>query len=189
VYSYLGHQGAASPPSACDLDETAVTLNVMSKSFGLGGLRIGWIATRNAKVRKAISAFKDYTTICNSAPSEFLAVLGLRSRDTILARNRAIIDSNMALLQTFFKEFEDRLQWIAPRHGPIAFPSLRDGSSANVFCAKLRTEVGVLALPGSVYGPSYSANFRIGFGRAKLPQALERVADYLRRGRAARTKV
>jgi aspartate/methionine/tyrosine aminotransferase len=43
----------------------------MSKTFGLAGLRIGWIATRNRELYRRLAAFKDYTTICNSGPAEF----------------------------------------------------------------------------------------------------------------------
>jgi aspartate/methionine/tyrosine aminotransferase len=65
-------------PALADINERAVSLGVMSKTYGLAGLRIGWIATRNASLFHELAAFKDYTTICNSAPSEFLATLALR---------------------------------------------------------------------------------------------------------------
>ena len=53
----------------------------MSKSFSLPGLRVGWLATRDAGLLAAIAAFKDFTTICGSAPSELLALMGLRDRE------------------------------------------------------------------------------------------------------------
>ncbi len=47
----------------------------MSKSFALAGLRIGWLATKNNGLFKELAAFKDYTTICSSSPSEILAIM------------------------------------------------------------------------------------------------------------------
>ncbi len=58
-------------PAVADINDRAVSLGVMSKTFGLAGLRIGWVATRNTRIFNEMAAFKDYTTICNSAPVSF----------------------------------------------------------------------------------------------------------------------
>jgi aspartate/methionine/tyrosine aminotransferase len=75
----------------------AISLWGMSKSFALPGLRIGWLALRDRRLRDAIIAYKDYTTICSSAPGELLAAIALDHREAILARSRALIESNLAL--------------------------------------------------------------------------------------------
>src|SRR3546814_19709697 len=67
VYRELEHDPADRLPAACDLYERAVSLGVMSKPYGLPGLRIGWIATKDAAIYDAMAAFKDYLTICNRA--------------------------------------------------------------------------------------------------------------------------
>ena len=86
VYRGLEYDPADSLPSACDINPNAVSLGVMSKSFGLAGLRIGWIATRDSAVYSQMTELKDYTTICSSAPSEYLSELALRHRQQIIAR-------------------------------------------------------------------------------------------------------
>ena len=58
---------------------------------------------------------KDFTTICSSAPSEALAIIVLRSRDTILARNRSMIETNKALLRAFFERHKTKFAWHEPR--------------------------------------------------------------------------
>lgn len=166
-------------PSFADINPRAVSLGVMSKTYGLPGLRIGWIATRNEALFRDIAAFKDYTTICSSAPSEFLATLALRHRVPIVERNVRIIRDNLDLLDTFFGEYPDLFRWQRPKAGPIAFPSLLRGSVAG-FCDDLVRKTGVLLLPGTLYGPAYNA-FRIGFGRKNLPEALERFREHLAR--------
>ena len=164
-------------PALADINETAVSLGVMSKAYGLAGLRIGWIATRDEKRFEALAAFKDYTTICNSAPSEFLATIALRHSTAIVERNLRIIDENLDRLDTFFQSRKERFAWQRPKAGSIAFPALLD-ETADRFCADLLASSGVLLLPGTLYG-NYPNAFRVGFGRKNLPTALERFEAYL----------
>lgn len=164
-------------PAMADLNERAVSLGVMSKTYGLAGLRIGWVATRDEELLNRLAAFKDYTTICNSAPGEFLATLALRHADTIAERNLEIIRGNLDQLDQFFESHTPMFAWKRPKAGSIAFPRLLQ-DSVDVLCADLVERAGVLLLPGTLYGPDYNA-FRIGFGRKNLPQALDRFDAYI----------
>lgn len=137
-------------PAACDINERAVSLGVMSKTYGLPGLRIGWIATHNAELCAKMAQLKDYTTICSSAPSEFLAELALRHRRTLVQRNRDMLLSNIAVLDGFFARHAEQFAWIRPRAGAIAFPRLL-GEDVESFCHALVTAASVLLLPGTVY--------------------------------------
>ena len=168
VYRFLEF-GTDRFPSMTDFSDTAVSLGVMSKSFGLAGLRIGWVSSRNRDVLNRMAAFKDYTTICNSGPSEILAGTALRRRNRILETNRRIIADNLPRLERFMKKWEDRFDWTPPQGGPICFPRLRHGSASDEFCRQVREGAGVLLLPGRVYGAAFSAHFRMGFGRRDLP--------------------
>ena len=164
-------------PSFTDLNARAVSLGVMSKTYGLPGLRIGWLTTQDKKLFDELASFKDYTTICNSAPSEFLAMLALRNGPKIIDRNLQIIRTNLDLLDAFFASHEDNFRWDRPKAGSIAFPLLLKGN-VDTFCADLVAQAGVLLLPGTLYGDAFSA-FRVGFGRKNLPDALERLAHFL----------
>ncbi len=177
VYRGLEHEPGDLLPSMTDLNERAVSLGVMSKTYGLAGLRIGWIATRNVPLYRSLAAFKDYTTICSSGPSEFLADLALRHRGPIVERNLGIIRANLDLLDDFFGSYPDLFRWSRPRAGSIAFPGLLCGS-VDQFCADLLQQAGVLLIPGTVYRPEFNA-FRIGFGRADLPTGLERFEGFI----------
>ena len=149
----------------------------MSKTYGLAGLRIGWVATRNKELFGALSAFKDYTTICNSAPSEFLASLALRHRDSIVKRNLEIIRENLGMLGSFFSRHQDAFAWYEPKAGPIAFPRYL-GESVKQFCDELVRHTGVLLLPGTVYSEDYNC-FRVGFGRRNMADCVERLEQFL----------
>ena len=57
-------------PAMADGYEKGISLNVMTKSFGLAGLRIGWLASKDVGLLQKANSYKMYTLICNSAPSE-----------------------------------------------------------------------------------------------------------------------
>ena len=164
-------------PAACDFGEHAVSLGVMSKTYGLPGLRIGWIATRNAEIYGKMAALKDYTTICNSAPSEFLAELALRHRDALAERSLEIITDNLKVLDQFLDRHAALFAWQRPQAGSIGFPRLL-GEDVEAFCEALVKSVGVLLLPGTLYEDDGN-HFRIGFGRKNMPEAIERLEDFL----------
>ncbi|MBT8369195.1 MAG: aminotransferase class I/II-fold pyridoxal phosphate-dependent enzyme [Deltaproteobacteria bacterium] len=179
VYRESEYRQADRLPAACDLAEHTVSLGVMSKTYGLAGLRIGWIATHNANIYDRMAVLKDYTTICNSAPSEFLAELALRHREKLVARNLAIITGNLALLDQFFARHSDRFAWRRPQAGAIGFPRLI-GEDIDDFCQDLVEKAGVLLLPGTLYDDPGN-HFRIGFGRKNFPDALARWEKFLGR--------
>lgn len=177
VYKYLEYD-QESLPWACDIYDYAVSLGVMSKSFGLPGLRIGWIATRNKSIYQAMASYKDYTTICNSAPSEYLAALAIRHRAAILEGNRSLITKNLQMLDRFFQRHEDQFTWLRPSAGPIAFPAFKKPTSATRYAEKLVEQTGILLLPGRCYDHD-DRHFRIGFGRANFAEVLARWEEWL----------
>jgi aspartate/methionine/tyrosine aminotransferase len=169
VYRELEHDAATRLPAACDVDARAVSLGSISKSYGLPGLRLGWLVTRDASLREAIMRLKDYTTICSSAPSEVLTAVALRNRHTLLERNLGIVERNLPLLEEFFARHADTFEWVCPGAGPIGFPRVNGVEDVGRFCERL-ADRGVLLLPGSVYDEP--DHVRVGFGRANLPEAL-----------------
>ncbi|GBF97388.1 aspartate aminotransferase [Raphidocelis subcapitata] len=197
MYWQLEPSPAARLPPAAALYEKAVSLCGVSKSWGLPGLRIGWIATRDAALLARVAALKDYTTICSSAPSEVLALIALRATETLTSRARALVAANTALAARFFDRWRALFDWAPPAAGPIAFPRVKlDAARAlaapgskpiagvDEFCEAAVEEAGVLLLPGSIYdhGPSSQrGHFRLGLGRKATPAALEAFDAWLRR--------
>lgn len=182
VYRFLEYGVSEPPRPACDLYERAVSLGVMSKSLGLAGLRVGWVASRDKAALSAMAAVKDYTSICGSAPSEFLAALALRHREVILDRQRALTVANLDLLEAFMTRHTHLFDWVRPTGGPIAFPRLGTGQDAESFCEEVLSGSGVLLLPGRLYGDAWKAHMRLGFGRADFAQGLDALESFLRRG-------
>jgi aspartate/methionine/tyrosine aminotransferase len=181
VYRDLEFDPADRLPAAAEASPRGVSVGVMSKSFAMAGLRIGWLATRDRDLLARCAAFKDYTTICSSAPSEVLALIGLRARDVVLARSRGIVAANLERLDAFFDAWSDRFTWVRPRAGSIGFPRLTvPGVSIDTWAAELVEAEGVLLLPGSQFGVGGN-HFRLGFGRTDMPVALDRLEAFATR--------
>ena len=177
VYRESEYDSSARLPAACDLGDYAISLGVTSKTYGLAGLRVGWIATKNKKIYEKMASLKDYTTICNAAPSEFLAEVAMRNRQKLIERNLGIIKQNLEVIDSLFARHANLFSWVRPRAGSMAFPRYL-GGNVDKFCDELVRRAGVLLLPGSVYDDSHN-HFRLGLGRKNLPQAVQRVDEYL----------
>jgi aspartate/methionine/tyrosine aminotransferase len=174
VYRFLEHKPRDLLPAAADLG--GVSLGVMSKSFGLAGIRIGWLATRDKELRERIVEFKHYLTICSAGPSEILATIALRARDTVLSRSRRIVEANLPILDDFIARHE-AFSWTRPRGGTIGLIELA-GGDIDALAREVADTEGVMILPASVF--DWPANaFRVGYARAGMPQALERFERFI----------
>jgi aspartate/methionine/tyrosine aminotransferase len=179
VYRFLEYKPENRLPAACEVYENGVSLGVMSKAFGLAGLRLGWVACRNRDILKKMAELKDYTTICTAAPSEFLASLALRHHDTILNRNRELIAGNLDLLRAFMRQNSKCFSWQEPLAGPVAFPCVNFAQASDDFCADLLKNQGVLLAPGRLFAAGV-AHVRIGFGRRDFQAGLQRLEAYMK---------
>jgi aspartate/methionine/tyrosine aminotransferase len=172
-------------PQAADLSASALSLGVLSKAYGLPGLRIGWIACRDRELLGRLERAKHYTTICCPAPSEVLALIALRARDRILDRNRRIVAGNLPVFGAFFDRFRGLLEWDPPQGGCVCFPGYLGADGVEAMCASLVESEGVLLLPASIFGSALTVTpadrFRIGLGRRDAPDALERWGAWLER--------
>ena len=171
MYRYLSYDGVPVLTSVADDYERGVSLFGLSKTFSLPGLRIGWLATRDAELLARLAQFKDYTTICASAPSEILAIMAIRDSNWIIERNIEIITGNIAAFDDFVGVHADRVRWTRPRAGSVAFPELLGGRVDEL--ARVAVEDHeLMILPASVYNYPHN-NFRVGLGRKDFPEALD----------------
>lgn len=178
MYRGLEHGSALRLTPACELSDRAVSLSGLSKAYGLAGLRTGWLATRDSDLLARCQALKDFTTICASAPGELLAIAALRARDTIQAGCRAVVSRNLSLAEDFFASRPGLFAWVRPDGGSTAFPRWQGGGPVEAFCQSAVERAGVMIVPASLFqhpGP----HFRVGLGRANLPQVLAALDAFL----------
>lgn len=169
-------------PHAADLAPNVVTIGDMTKPYGLGGLRIGWLASRRRDILEAASALKDYTTMCAAGPSEYLSAIALNHKKKILARNVGIAVENIALFDGVVKDSGSRLSWVRPRGGYTGFVSLNvPGMTARELALRLIKQKDVLILPGDVFGDEGKFRIGVGTGRDEFVRGVGALADFVSR--------
>ncbi len=178
MYRYLEVEPGTTLPAACELYERAFSLFGLSKSFGLPGLRIGWLASKDSEALRRVSVLKDYTTICSSAPSELLAIIALRNKERIFRQQLERVRKNLTVLDAFFNQYQDHFSWERPKGGSICFPRMLLVENTYTFSEQLVAEAGIMLAPSRVfqYGDHH---VRIGFGRDNLPLVVEHFTRYL----------
>jgi len=188
IFNGLGPSGTQHLPYIADLYERGLSLGVMSKSYGLPGLRIGWIACQDHDLLSRMERLKHYLSICNSGPSERLAKIALLHRDKILARNCAIVDQNLPKWDAFFARHPDLFDWRAPDGSCMAYPRYKGHEGVEEFARSLVEESGVLVLPATIYsstlGDTPTDRFRIGLGRRGLDEGLAAMETHIMRNRS-----
>ncbi len=176
-------------PQMSTLYNKALSLGVMSKALGLPGLRIGWLASQSKEVLTLIGNYKHYLSICNSGPSEVLALMGLRCQEKILSRIHGIIAQNLVVIDDFMIEFGDLFVWNPPVAGCIGLMHMKGDADIDHF-AKAMLESGIMILPGYLF-PSNNPNsttrnsFRFGFGRSNFKEAMQAFSESIRKYRGS----
>jgi aspartate/methionine/tyrosine aminotransferase len=179
IYRGLPLDGRAEAPSVADLSARAVVVNSVSKTLGLPGLRVGWLATRDAATLDAVRSFRMYQNSYIGAPTEFLAALALRHADAILAENLALARENFAALGAFIARNADRFSWVPPRGGVVAFPRWLGAEPTSVLSDRLLRDHGLVLAP-SAYFAGGERHVRIGFGTVGATAGLALLEGALR---------
>ena len=184
IFNGLGPTGTEHLPFIADIYERGLSLNVMSKSYGLPGLRIGWIACTDSDVIAKMERMKHYLSICSSGPSERLAKIAVNNRNKLLARNCSIVDENLPKWEAFFARYPDLFDWRRPDGSCMAFPRYTGAEGVEQFTRTLLEESGVLLLPSTIYrselGPTPNDRFRLGYGRKGLDEGLAALEAHVR---------
>ncbi len=165
-------------PPICDVYKKGISLWGTSKTFGLAGLRIGWLVSQDLKFLHSVVSYKDYLSICNSAPSEILSIIALNHFDKFLLPNIQKIKSNIRLFDDFYKKHKQINGFIPPKAGSTAFVKLNIENSSLDFSNKMVEEAGIMTVPAEMF--EYVGKYiRIGFGRKNFSEALVEFDVYL----------
>ncbi len=158
------------PPLAATLSEQVISVSSISKAYGLPGLRVGWIITRNKALMEIFLAAKEQIFICNSVLDEEVAFHFLQDEKRWLSRTRAHVAENFAQVERWMAS-NDALEWVKPEGGAVCFPRFREnaGIDAVKFHERLFREHATYVGPGHWFGMN-DRYMRIGFG---WPSAVE----------------
>ena len=159
------------PPSATTFGPRFVVTSTLTKAFGLGGLRLGWVVAA-PDVLERIKAVKDYASICPNRISEELAVWALSRKAGFLARAKRICDANRPVVRAWLDR-NPNVECVLPDHGNLCFP--RMPVSVDELADRLKEQYRVVIAPGRFFGEG--EHFRVGYGERKetLEKGMERV--------------
>ncbi len=167
VYRGIDQEGSGTTASVADLYERGISTGSMSKAFSLAGLRLGWVVGPETLLERVV-VHRDYNTISIGMIDDALAALALEHAETILARNRSLVRSNLTILSNWL-DGEDRVGWTRPLGGTITLLRYDADLSSRDFCVGLvEGPGGVMLTPGSAL--DMEGHVRIGYANA--PEAL-----------------
>ncbi|MDC1090525.1 pyridoxal phosphate-dependent aminotransferase [Emcibacteraceae bacterium] len=166
--------------SMAELTKYGLSLSTMSKPWGGGGMSIGWIVSKNKSIIEKLLKAQHMFAVSVSRAGEIQAMMAIKSREKIIARNMNIISENIALLDEMFEKYDDLLEWERPKAGGTAFVKFKGNLTGTELSLQL-LEKGIL-----VFGPDiFDCNeeleqyFRIGFSRSTMPEALKAFTKFL----------
>lgn len=174
------------PPLAATLSDRAISVSSLSKTYGLPGIRIGWIVTRAPALQELFLAAKEQVVICNSVVDEEIAFRFLQRRASVLPAIRERIATNFRTIKAWIGS-QRALEWVEPTGGVVCFPRFRADFPVDVdrFYEVLNGELKTWVGPGHWFEES-RRSMRIGFGwpkPAELAQGLENVTIAAERAR------
>lgn len=184
VYRLIDRNPAYRLPCVADVYERGVSIDALSKSMGLPGLRVGWMACRDPAVIARATELKQVASLCLAGPSEVLGLIALGASETLLTRNRAIAIRNLIELERLLADHEAQFDWTRPDGGVVGYVRYRGPGGVESFATWLAREAGVLVLPASVWRSGLVSlpedRFRVGFGRRNCPSAYDAWRDAMR---------
>ena len=165
--------------SIVDLYEKGISVSSMSKVFSLAGLRLGWIATHDEALRKALLSHRDYNHISCGMFDEALAAVALQHSDIILERNRGIVRENLAVLDAWVQS-EPRIHYQKPRAGTTALVYYDYAPDSYAFCTRMYHETGAFVTPGDCFEQPKSMRIGYASDAQTLKEGLAAISAFLR---------
>ena len=175
---YLESVFETRPPPAATLSDVFVSTNSLTKTWGLAGLRCGWVIAP-PEVAASIRRTRDVVDAVGSFPSDAIAAVAFDQIERLLERSRGILGANASCLRDVI-EGSDRVEWVRPAGGPVGFPRLAGVEDTDPFVQWLLGERGVGVVPGRFF--EEPAHFRVAVGGEPggVAAALGRLADGIR---------
>jgi aspartate/methionine/tyrosine aminotransferase len=192
VYRQTTRDPAAQAVPIAENYERGVSVNALSKGFGLPGLRVGWVASRDAALLRRIIAAKALLSSCLSTPSELLAEVALREEPRLVGAARAIGKTNRRDLDALLDRFPGVFEPDPPRNLAFAFPRFRGREGAMSFARRVAMEAGVVLLPSGLWRSRLAAvpedGLRIALGQQAVPLGLQALSAFLQTRSMMRTR-
>ena len=174
--TYRELQVGTLPPLGASRSKRVISVSSLSKAYGLPGIRLGWLVTRDAALRQTLLAAKEQIVITGSVVDETIGYEAVRRRDEVLAPIRARSAAALALTRRWMAG-QDTFEWHEPRGGVVGFPRVRPGVELDMdrFYTHLFQDYGTIVGPGHWFEQS-DRSFRLGYGWPTIERLEEGLA-------------
>lgn len=161
-----------SPRTSFHLGNEFVVTSSLTKTFGLSGLRCGWIFAE-PELAQRMWLLNDLFAATPVHAGERMSVVAFKQLAEIGERAKALLDRNRSLLNAFLNNREE-LETVRAEFGTVMFPRVRNGN-ADGLCRLLREKYETSVVPGAFF--ELPAHFRIAMCVATdiLETGLERI--------------
>ncbi len=151
-------------PGAASLSDKVISISSMSKSYGLPGIRTGWLACRDNSIIDDVLAIREQLTITNSSISEEIAVQVLRKKEEYISRALEHVHRNLSMVNQWIGSMA-MIEWIKPEAGVVAFPMIiTEGFHDPEKVYRLLAEkYKTFVIPGRCFEMD-NKHFRLGYG-------------------------
>jgi aspartate/methionine/tyrosine aminotransferase len=166
-------------PTAFHLADNVIVISSLTKVFGLGDIRCGWVLAE-PELAKSMRRIIDYMNVEGVFLGEEIAYLAFGRLDEIKRKNRKWINQNRSMLRDFISR-EKALSWVEPAEGVVCFPRLETPLiNGDILAELLRSKHDTAVVPGSFF--EQPQHFRLGFGVSPdtLAAGLENIRKVLR---------
>ena len=180
IYAGLPTGSTDGLSNLADRHDRVISLDGISKTLGLPGLRLGWMAARDPALLEPIRAARILFNAYVPTPVNFLTNLALRHQDQILARNSSILAKGKQAAATFMVRHGSFFEWTEPRAGVLSFPRWTGPGGTSALSQRLLDEAKLVCAPSLCFDAG-DQHFRVGLARRSLPEALDRLDTFLER--------
>lgn len=178
IYSCLPHDGLNEPYRLVEHYERAISIHGLSKTFGLPGLRVGWMTSRDTplmdRIRDDARLFNCYVP----APVDYLARHALRHEKTLLARNARIVQHNLVAAKAFFARNSSLFHWKPPMAGVLSFPRWLGVGGTRAMSQQLLEQASLTLIP-SYCLEAGDEHVRLSVSGRNFDKGLARLEEYL----------
>lgn len=166
-------------PFSASLSENVIAVSSLSKAYGLPGIRIGWIVTKNKKLQELFLAAKEQIYICNSVVDEEIAYRFMLEKEKHFSRIEKHIRNNFECMKKWMQH-HSFMEWVEPKGGVVCFPRIRNEVNIDIekFYTVLNNKYKTFVGPGHWFEMD-KQYMRIGFGwptQNELVQGLENIS-------------
>lgn len=137
-----------------------VTTGSLTKVYGFGGLRIGWVIG-DPRVLRPVREFSFYLSVNASSPSQAAALRVLERREELRAGARRRAAAGLAVMDAWIASRAD-VSWVRPAGGLVGFVRVHRVADTRAFARRILETRGVAVAEGEFFGAP--GHLRVGFG-------------------------